>query len=48
MAGPAATEPCVIYAQLLKTLCLERVKAMSPNELIAFRQSIESRRATAA
>ena len=22
MAGPAATEPCVIYAQLLKTLCL--------------------------
>ena len=24
MAGPAATEPCVIYAQLLKTLCLGR------------------------
>ena len=23
MAGPAATEPCVIYAQLLKTLCLK-------------------------
>ena len=22
MAGPAATEPCVVYAQLLKTLCL--------------------------
>ena len=25
MAGPAATEPCVIYAQLLKPLCLDQL-----------------------
>ena len=25
MAGPAATEPCVVYAQLLKPLCLDQL-----------------------
>ena len=29
MAGPAATKPCVVYAQLLKTLCLDCV-SMQP------------------
>ena len=40
--GPAETKPCVVYAQLLKTLCFKtRQLSLRPDQIPQVRQSLE-------